>query len=108
MSHGLKSNLDEPQNVGNLFTENQSSEDQQLSDAVNKDLRWEEYKEHPQPVQLAQTFVYELILKNVYKNKKSFLAFPKKNKQKIKFILLFPHTIMQYCSVPNPMIDGQQ
>jgi len=58
-----------------MFSENQSEESCDLDSVKSEkvDMQWEEYKDHPQPVQLAQTFVYDLILKNVYKEKKSFL-----------------------------------
>lgn len=49
---------------GGMFDENQDDED---AEQKEKDLEWEEYRDHPQPVQIPQSFVYELILKNVYK-----------------------------------------
>jgi tRNA(Glu) U13 pseudouridine synthase TruD len=66
----------------NVFTEQAFIEE-------DPDSMWQEYKDHPQPVQLAQTIVYDLILKNVYKDKKSFLQWPKEKRciAKTKYIL---------------------
>jgi hypothetical protein len=44
----------------------------------------------------------------VYKNKKSFFLWPRRWQQKIKYVLLFPHTLMQFCTVPNPMVEGRE
>jgi len=57
-----------------MFSENQ--DDKPDAEQAQRDLEWEEYRDHPQPVQIPQSFVYELILKNVYKEQKSFISFP--------------------------------
>lgn len=52
--------------------------------------------------------MYELILKNVYKEQKSFIAYPTQLKDKIRHVILFPHIIMQYVTIPNPMAEGKE
>lgn len=59
-------------------------------------------------MQLAQTFVYDLILKNVYKNQQSFLKMPESVRDKIMHVVLFPHKLLQYVTVPNPMAEGKE
>lgn len=90
-----------------MFDENQVDPNQD-EEQDEKDLEWEEYRDHNQPVQLAQSFVYELILKNVYKEQKSFIAYPSSCKDRTRHILLFPHLIAHYCTIPNPMAEGKE
>ena len=59
-------------------------------------------------MQIPQSFVYELILKNVYKEQKSFISYPQKTTERIRHIILFPHIIMQYITIPNPMAEGRE
>lgn len=54
--------------VEQLFNDDQMNSDRLSSEQNSEDLQWEEYKDHKQPVQLAQSFVYDLILKNIYKD----------------------------------------
>jgi hypothetical protein len=80
-----------------MFEEEQSLEDEQ----------WEEYRDHPQPVQIPQTFVYDIILKNVYKDKHTALEWPVTLRERIKYVILFPHNAMQWF-IPNPMKEGNE
>jgi hypothetical protein len=48
------------------------------------------------------------MLKNIYRDKRSLIKFPRKRIEKIKYIFLFPLLFMQYCTVPNPMAEGQE
>lgn len=79
-------------------------EEEQRSD---EDEQWEEYREHPQPVQIPQTFVYDIILKNVYKDKHTALEYPETLRERIKYIILLPHNFAQYL-IPNPMVEGKE
>lgn len=59
-------------------------------------------------MQLAQSYVYDLLLKNVYRDKRSFLEYPKSTRHRIRYIFAFPHILMQYCTIPNPMAEGKE
>lgn len=59
-------------------------------------------------MQIAQSYIYDLILKNVYKHKDSYLKFPKKRRDRVKYVLLFPHILFQYCTIPNAMAEGKE
>lgn len=70
------------------------------------DPQYLEYIQHDTPIQMLQSKIYELILKNVYMDYVRPITFPPTMLARIKYIFLFPHIILHNISVPNPMVEN--
>ena len=68
---------------------------------------FQEYIDHPKPIQQAPSTIYELILNTVYKKQHSPIKWPKKLHRRIFYILMIPLTHLQFLTIPNPMKEGQ-
>lgn len=76
--------------------------------SVETEDEYEEYQEHPQPVQLPQSVIYEMIHATVYKSYRAPLAWPSSWRNRIKFLIKLPHIVAQHLTVPNAMIAGKE
>jgi len=69
---------------------------------------FEEYREHPQPVQLPQSAIYDMILNSAKAGWRHPLTWPSSTRGRMKFMLKFPHIMMQHISIPNAMVSGKE
>lgn len=63
--------------------------------------------DHTQPVQLAQSKIYEIILSSVYAHYRQPITWPTNWKARIKYCLTVPHVALQHITIPNAMRPGK-